>query len=71
MKAKLHHEYPLSSISIPASLSTIRIVIALADEGRRYSFQNFQSTASMCFTSECLPWFTGVTTYPPPERSTI
>lgn len=51
---------------IPASFSSIRMVIVLADDGRIDIFQNFQSIASMCFTSDILPWFTGVITYPPP-----
>lgn len=42
------------------------MVMDLADDGRRYNFQYFQSTASMCFTIDCFPWFEGVITNPPP-----
>lgn len=59
-------QFLLRNKVIPASLSSIRAVIDLADDGRRDSFQNFQSMASMCFTSDFFPWFTGVITYPPP-----
>jgi len=40
----------------------------LADEGRKYNFQNFQSIASMCLTTDCVPLLTGVTTNPPPAK---
>ena len=58
---------------VPATLSSILIVMDLeiADDGRRDIFQSFQSIASMCFTSECFPWLTGVITNPPPENSLI
>lgn len=42
------------------------MVMDLADDGRRYNFQYFQSTASMCLTIDCFPWFEGVITNPPP-----
>lgn len=40
----------------------------LADEGRKYDFQNFQSIASICLTTDCVPLLTGVTTNPPPIK---
>lgn len=40
----------------------------LAEEVRKYDFQNFQSIASMCFTTDCFPWLTGDITYPPPAK---
>jgi hypothetical protein len=43
------------------------MVMDRAEEVLRYDFQDFQSTASMCFTTDRLSWFTGDMTYPPPE----
>lgn len=54
---------------VPESLSSIRIVIDLAEDGRKYNLQYFQSIESMCFTIDCFPWFTGVITDPPPACS--
>lgn len=41
--------------STPASFPSMRIVIDLAADVRTYDFQNFQSIASICLTTDPFP----------------
>ena len=53
----------------PPSLSSKEMVKDIApDERCGYNFQNFQSIASMCFTSDDFPFLTGVIRNPPPAK---
>lgn len=63
------HKKTFTVRTIPAILPSILMVTALADEESMQDFQNFQSIASMCLTTDCFPWFAGDITYPPPVKA--